>query len=204
MSKAKRDYHVFLSYSLSDRPTAEKVAQAMKNAGLSVFTAIDLPGGCAISEEINRVLAASDALVLILPSEGTIDANAGIELGAAMAWKKPICLVRPENGHVRMPGYLSSYPTYPISRIDDVVRLVKEGLAALSAKQLEVLREVYVSMGIPTDKFRFDPAMLDELAHRFKTQTGSHTSGERLLYEMMRLRKRGKWPRLTRTRKETR
>lgn len=199
MSKARRDYDVFLSYSLTDRPIADRVALAMKNAGLSVFSALDQPAtGGSISEEIHRALAVSGALVLILPSEESLDANTGIELGAAMAWKKPICVIRPENGHVRMPGYLSSYPTYPISRIDDVVRLVKQGLAALSAKQLRSLREVYVSMGIPTDKFSFDPAMLEELADRFKARTGSRTSGERLLYEMIRLRKKGEWPRLKR------
>jgi hypothetical protein len=203
MSKARRDYDVFLSYALTDRPTAEKVTQAMQNAGLSVFRYIDLPAGGSVPEEIRRALAISDALVLILPSEGALDANTGIELGAAMAWSKPICVVRPENGHVRIPAYLSEYPSYPVSRIDDVVNAVRKGQKPLSAEKVEALKATYVSMGIPTDRFVSDPTLLDELARQFASRAGSSVSGVRLLNEMMKLRKKGEWPRLQAGRKAT-
>lgn len=203
MSKARRDYDVFLSYALTDRPTAEKVTQAMQNAGLSVFRYIDLPAGGSVTEEIRQALAISDALVLILPSEGALDANTGIELGAAMAWSKPIHVVRPENGHVRVPAYLSQYCIYPISRLDDVVNAVRKGQKPLSVEQVEALKETYVSMGIPTDRFVSDPTLLDELARQFASLAGSSVSGVRLLNEMMKLRKKGQWPRLSAGRRAT-
>ncbi len=203
MSKTKGNCDVFLSYSLTERPIGEKVAQAMRNAGLEVFCSADLPAGSTISEEIHHALAVSDALVLVLSSEGTLGANTGVELGAAMAWNKPICVVRPENGRIRMPKYLSDYPEYPISRIDDVVRAVKKGRDPLSSEEQNALKAVYVSMDTPTDHLVHDPAKLDELARRFKTHTGSRIAGERLLYEMIRLRKKGQWPHLGRKRKAT-
>ena len=57
MSKAKRNYDVFLSYALNDRPTAEKVAQALSNARLCVFHSEDVPPGSSVSEAVRHALA---------------------------------------------------------------------------------------------------------------------------------------------------
>lgn len=201
MSTRTKNYDVFLSYSHNERPVAEKVAEALDNAGLSVFQSQELPVGEPVSETIRRALAVSDALVLIVPSEGSLQANSAIELGAAMAWHKPICVVRPENGRARIPEFLSAHRVYPISRLDDVVQAVKAGHKPLTPQKLATLKGIYIEMETPTDQFIREPAMLDQLADRFNAQTGSTLQGERLLYEMLRLRKRGEWPRLQKKRK---
>jgi hypothetical protein len=203
MSASRSNYDVFLSCSLVDRSAAEEVAEALRNAGLRVFRSVEVAEGTSYSAAIRHALAVSDALVLVLPPEGALRANTAIEVGAAMAWGKPICIVQPDNGHVRSPGYLSDYPVYPISRVDDVVQAVKRGKRPLSATDLAALEKLYVDMGVPTDHFIRDPVMLDELAEQFRGRTGSDLEGERLLYEMIRRRKSGKWPRLTKKRQKT-
>ena len=198
MSVRAADFDVFLSYSLSDRGTATEVSQALVNAGLRVFDPLcaDLDLGQYLAETIHRALAASDALVVVLPSEGELRANAAIELGAAVALGKPVCVVRPENGKARVPEYLNRYQQYPISRIADVVQAVRRGQKPFSPKDLDVLKEIYVEMHVPADHLARDPARLDELTDEFRARAGSPVSPEQLLYEMFRQRKRGQWPRL--------
>lgn len=117
-------------------------------------------------------------------------------MGAAMAWHKPIFVVHTMTGNVRLPSYLEDFPAYPISRIDDVVQSIKRGLKPLSENEQSVLTSVYAELGIPTDRLLREPAAIEKFAQAFNKLCGTNLSGERLLQELVRLRKDGRLPRL--------
>lgn len=143
-------------------------------------------------------MAESAALVLVIPREGVTSSNTAVELGAAMAWHKPIFVVSSGNGNVKPPACLSEYKVYPVSRIDDVAQSIRQSLRALSEPEAAVLRDVYIKLGIPTDKLLTDPASLDELARTFNSRSKVKFAGERLVRELLRLRKSGQIPSLKR------
>ncbi len=198
MKKRYENYDVFLSYSLADRPTAETVRLSLIQAGLQVFDPGCVKPGLSLTEAVWHALAVSEALVAVIPADGDPTPNTATELGAAMAWSKPIYLLRQENGRSRTPSFLSSYGVYPVSRVDDVASAIKRGQKPLSSDELEVLKKVYLNMQTPTDQFLRDPALVDRLAQEFRARARSQIAGERLLHEMLRLRKQGRWPRLSR------
>ena len=199
MTRTRQYYDVFLSYALGDRPVAEAVKKALTQAGLAVFDASAIQPGQEIGERVRHALATSEALVAVIASDGATSSNVAVEIGAAMAWNKPIYILQEKDGVGRLPEFLSSHRAYPLSRVDDVVGAIRRGRQPLSEADRDVLRQVYEEMRTPTDQFLNDPAQLDELASRFARRTGTRISGERLLSEMIRLRKQGRWPRLKQT-----
>ena len=194
MSSDPKTYDVFLSYALSDRPTAEKIARVLTGAGLDVFDPSDLESGADVGDAVWRALGETAAFLAILPSDGALSANSVLELGAATAWQKPIFVVNPSNGHVPIPSYLAKYEIYPTSRIVDIVNAIRKGQKPLSRRERDILGDLYIEMKTPTDQLLRKPALLEELARKYSVRAKSPMSGERLLYEMMRLRKRGVWP----------
>lgn len=199
MSKRKADFEVFLSYAGTDRDAAESILRSLTHAGLRVFDPGCMDPGIGLAEAIWDALAMSDAIVAVIPKLGTPNPNTSSELGAAIAWRKPIYLVSQENGRTRVPAYLSGHRLYPLSRIDDVARAIKRGPRPLTTEDRESLKRIYLELEIPTDRFINDPALLDKLASKFNARVHEEVSGERLLYEMIRLRKQGSWPRLQRS-----
>lgn len=202
MSRPEDNYDVFLSYPLVEKATAERVTSALEQAGLCVFDPASLETDKRIGEQIRRALAVCDALVVVLPQEGAPSANTGVEVGAAQAWAKPVYVLRPEDARSRVPPYLSEFAIYPLSRVDDVARAVKRGGEPLGDEGVEVLKAVYVEMDTPTYMFARDPALVDELAQAFAARSGTQVPGERLMNEMVRLRKRGQWPVLRKSRSQ--
>src|SRR3990167_2333250 len=113
MSVQTTTYDVFLSYSLVEKPAAELVERALQEAGLDVFDPARIDPASEIHDTLWRALAESAAFVVVVPRERDPASNTAVELGAAMAWHKPIYVVHSERGPVTIPGYLSEYPAYP-------------------------------------------------------------------------------------------
>jgi hypothetical protein len=189
-------YDVFLSCSLTEAPVAELIQRALEQAGMDVFSVSKLEAGAGFQESLWRALAESSAVVAIVHPRRTLPSSIAVEVGAAMAWHKPVYVVHTAQGNVRLPGYLGEFPTYPLSRIDDLVQAIARGSKPLSEEEHSVLLSVYADMGIPTDKLLLQPAAIDELARSFNQRCRTHISGERLVQELVRLRKRGALPRL--------
>jgi hypothetical protein len=198
MSTQTLTYDVFLSYSLTEGPIAELVECALEEAGLDVFSVTRLEAGVDWQEGLWRALAESSAVVAIVNPRQTLPSSIAVEVGAAMAWHKPVYVVHTERGNMRLPSYLGEFPTYPVSRIDDLVQAIARGSKPLSEEELSVLLSVYADMRMPTDKLLREPAAVDELARSFRQQCGTDISGEQLVQELVRLRKRGLLPRLGR------
>ncbi len=194
MSTQISTYDVFLSYSLTEGQTADLVGRALTEAGLSVVSQLKAPATADEEEPLWQILAESDALVAIIDPQRTLPSAIGVEVGAAMAWHKPVYVVHTEIGNITLPSHLGSIQAYPISRIDDVVQSLKRQLKPLPEEQQFVLRSVYAKLGIPMDKLLGEPVFIEKLARDFNQQCGTNTSGERLAQELVRLQKTDSLP----------
>jgi nucleoside 2-deoxyribosyltransferase len=184
-------YDVFLSYSLTEAQQARLVERALAEAGLDVFTSDKLESGLPVSDVLRQALAESSAVVVVVDPQHTPGSNVAVEVGAAMAWHKPIYVVQTEAGKIIVSDYLRDFPTFPMSRLEDVVESVKRSFADLSEEERESLRSVYAKLGIPVDRLLGQPASIDALAREFHAKCRRRVSGERLVQELVRLRKRG-------------
>ena len=54
------------------------------------------------------------------------------------------------------------------------------------------LVKLFTEVGVSVDQLALEPRHLQKLTKGFRTQTGHHVSGERLLSELLRMRKQGK------------
>ncbi|NQU25005.1 MAG: toll/interleukin-1 receptor domain-containing protein [Candidatus Nealsonbacteria bacterium] len=191
MSTETLTYDVFLSYSLADASVAELVERALQEGGLDVFNSTSMESGAKLQDRLWRALAESSAIIAIVHPQGPVASSIAVEVGAAKAWRKPVYVVHTERGDVRLPDYLAEYPTYPIARIDDIVRSITRGLKGLSEDEQQILCSVYSEIGIPTDQLMVQPASLDKLAREFNNRSPTRFSGEQLVRELLQLRKRG-------------
>jgi hypothetical protein len=198
MSVQTTTYDVFLCYSLTEAETAELVERSLTQAGLDVFDPRNLEAGSRIDDVLWHAVAKSATLVVIVDPQVAPNANVALELGAAMAWHKPIYVVHADGGTAKLPSYLREFPAYPVSRLGDIAQSVKRGLTTLSDEERSILSSVYTELGIPVDKLLAKPAHVDALGRAFNSRCRKGASGERLVQELLRLRKAGQLPRLGR------
>lgn len=194
MSVQATTYDVFLSYSFTEGRTAELVERALREAGLNVFNHAHIERGRDWEDVLRFALAECAAVVVVIdpdrsPAEGTT-----LELGAAMAWKKPIYLVLADAATAALPTYLQGLPAYPVSRVDDVIQCVKRNVVGLSEQERSVLVSVYEETAIPVDELVGEPEYVDAIGREFNARRKKHVSGERLVQELVRLSKTGALP----------
>ena len=206
MSKQTPIYDVFLSYPMKERASVDLVRHALKHAELSVFgiDEVDVTDDTQsalwreLASTLWRALAESAALVIIVSPDEAISSATSVEVGAAMAWHKPIYIVHTGKKNIVLPSYLAGFLGYPISRVDEVIQSIKRGLTTLSQNELSILREIYVKMSVPTDRLLKEPASIEKLAREFDARCKKKVSGEQLTQELIRLRKTGNLPKLHR------
>lgn len=195
MSTAVSDYVVFLSSSVTEGQTASLVERALTEAGLGVVSAPKLvQAGENIQNRLWKAIAESDAVVVVIDPSRPLPSSTGVEVGAAMAWHKPIYVLLTEAGNAKLPANLGE--SYPVARIDDLVQSLRRALKPLAREDQEVLAAVYSELGIPADRLLHQPAAIDELARGFQAHAGRQVAGERLVQELLRLRKSGRLPRV--------
>lgn len=189
-------YDVFLSYPMTETGLADQVARSLEQAGLDVFWDRGIGAGENLQDTIWRALAESAALIAIVPSESALASNIAVEVGAFKAWCKPIYVIQAARGRIQLPAYFAGCPVYPLSRVDDVVASIKRGLASLTEDDCSILANIYSDYNVPLDKLLTDPTAIEKLADTFNTRCGKRVTGERLVQELLRLRKRGRLPRI--------
>ena len=195
-----RGQDVFLSYAAGDAAAAATVRHALNEGGLSVFDIRTLVGGATYWEQVRDSLMESEAMVLVL-DRATVVPNLAVEIGAALAWSKPIYIV---GGAVRpddLPGYLASFRFFQLDTLEVLVDAIQRSKVELSETELQWLRDWYSGNALPLDQVIRDPASLDKLAAQFERQSGRRISSERLLQALLRLRKRGELPTIGRGKK---
>jgi hypothetical protein len=206
MSRNDKTCDVFISHSSRDAEVAKEIAAVCRANGLEAFSATDVPPTADLADAIWEALVESRALLAIV-SPTVETAYLAFEVGAASAWNKPIFTIVTDPTSAHLPAVLAGTPVFPLGRIDDAIKSIKLSGEPLSDEDRSHLAKVYYDVGVPVDQLTFDSAHSDELVRRYNVGRGKVVSEERLLAELLRMRKQGKLARLpsaTRTRSRAR
>lgn len=198
MTKAAESFDIFLSASAADRGVATVVRRAFEDRGLSVFSAVDAQAGAQAEDSIRSAMADARVFVAILTRLSVNSPSIAIELGAAIAWGKAIYLFLDGIGPAELPPALLPYRSIPVSKLGETIKEIERSIEPITPEQADALAELYAVVGVPTDQLASRPAALDQLSKRFNQRTGASYSQERVLQELIRLRKRGGLPKLNR------
>lgn len=191
MADVSKTYDVFISHSTDDARVARDIANVCRAHDLAAFTGAELLPGANLSDALWEALAESRALLAILSHSGPTPSMT-IELGAARAWNKPIFGIVTDPTLTELPLGLSGIHLYPSGRIEDAIRAIKVSGKELSEDDRSLLAKLYTAIGVSVDQLALDPRHLEELVKRFGASTGKAVPGERLLSELLRMRKQGK------------
>ena len=199
MKRENKTSDVFISYAANDSALAEEIATYCRNAGLGPFTALDsLPPGADWTDVVWESLAESRVLLLIISPAG-LTPRMTMEIGAASAWNKPILAIVTDPAVARLPFVAPDVRYYTLGNIQDVIEAIQANAHQLSDGDRDILARLYGEAGVPADQLATDPAALLKIVRGFKRATGKSATGERLLSEILRLRKQGKLKRTTRS-----
>ena len=193
---ATKTCDVFISHTATDQAVATEIAHALEAVGLETFYVGGTEPLSDISEAIWEALAESRAVIAIISPDVRTQAMGMVEIGAASAWNKPVFLLINGPSSTKLPAPLSRYPVYPVGRLEEVVRAIRTGFEPLTEDERRLLANLYRDFSTPTDKLSQSAKALGELTTLFNRRTERQYSGERLLSELLRMRKRGQLPRL--------
>jgi hypothetical protein len=191
MAELDKTYDVFTSHSATDLAIAIEVANACRESGLESVTNAELLPRENLGDAIWEALAESRALLTIVFPSGPTPAMA-IEIGAARAWNKPIYAIVTDPASNRLVPALTGIPLYTYGWIQDVIKAIKASVEEFSEDDRVILGELYSRMGTSVDQLILDPRQRDTLVKTFVKKSGRIVEGERLLSELLRLRKQGK------------
>ena len=191
-------YDVFITHGARDRGIADLVGRALADAGLEVYAIHESQPDEDELSEMRTELAGCSAFVVILTQSTVKSPNVAFEIGMALAWNKPVFVLYDGISKSDIPNYLRSYRVASISKLSQVVREIKKVQQPLSDSDRETLVEVYCDLAVATDKLLGRPLLVRQLAEDFNGRTKSAVGGEKLVQELIRLRKQGKLPKLKR------
>lgn len=204
MSRNKSVCDVFLSYSLADSAVAAKVNQSFSAVGLRVFDPNRVSSSQRIEEQVREAMAESFAIVVIVSPNSVRSANILIEIGAAMAWRKAVHFLLHNIDKSDVPFQLSAYRMTPITHLDEVVLEIRDGQKPISADGRDVLKRLYAEEGVSSDKLAQSVPDLERFTNRFNRKSNRKIAPERILQELLRLRKKGELPRISASGKKRR
>ena len=125
-------YDVFLSYQHEDKQWASKLVEALSEAGIRVWSDMELNFGDVLSDKIEQALHSSDYTVFVLNRESVRSNWTAAELGAALALGKPMIPVVASDvpwedipGPVRIRKYLPLGD--PKAVAEEVARTITSG-----------------------------------------------------------------------------
>ena len=108
---ATRDRRVFLSYAQEDRDIATYVSDALRNAGMRVgFDAWELAPGDSITESIEKSVASSDLLLVLLSPRSVDSSWIQCELNAGLGKElkdRAVCVIPALIEDCRVPASLA-------------------------------------------------------------------------------------------------
>jgi hypothetical protein len=191
MTRLNKTYDVFISHSASDAALAAELAKTCRASGLEAVTDRELLSDAEASDALWEALAESRALLAVLAPSGPTP-SMGIEIGAARAWNKPIFGVVTDPSATRLPTSLSGIPLYPAGRVEEVIEAIRRSGQQLSDEDRSTLAKIFSGIGVSVDQLALAPKHLQELVRRFHAVTGKDVPGERLLSELLRMRKQGR------------
>jgi hypothetical protein len=191
-----RVYDVFLSFAGHNVRFASEVEVKLSASGLSVFNPVAVwQPSFHFQERLREELAASSVMVAVFEDKVQLSSNLAFEIGAAMAWKKPVYGIKTPEALID-PAIPHDIRLYDLDRIDEVAVEIRAVSKPLTEEQGQKLAQVYANIGTSTDGLTRDPEAVAHLTEQFNSLAKTRLSGERLLRELLVLRKRGNLPRL--------
>src|SRR5258708_39908456 len=143
---------VFIHHGMADRVLARQIADSLESVGLTTFHADAIPQGQDITNAIWEALAESRAVIVLVSPEIAPHAMGLVEIGAAAAWAKPVFVLLNGPSSSKLPAYLATYPVYPISRLEEVIRAIRSGFEPLTERDRGLLAKLYSDLSIPADQ----------------------------------------------------
>ena len=196
MATATKTYDVFISHAASDRHLVAEIAGTLESVGLEAFHGGTVERGADVADAIWQALAECRAVIAIISPNASPQAMGMVEIGAAAAWNKPVFLIINGPSSTKLPAALSNYPVYPVGRLGEVIQQICAGFEPLTDHDRRILADTYRDARTAVDQLSQSPKALRELTAQFNRNAGKQFSGERLLSELFRLRKRGQLPRV--------
>jgi hypothetical protein len=197
MAKLNKTYDVFLSYSLDLRKQARIVAAKLSEAGLAVFDISEIGPRYNLAEEMWQALAESWALIVLI-KPGATPPSVAVDIGAAAAWQKPVYIVTTTVGKYQLPKYFSQYEIVHLSGISNLIKSISKGRKPLTDEDRNALKKAYLKLRIPTDQLIREPRYVQKLQQMLRNEYRITISNERMMQELLRLRKSGRLARLRR------
>jgi hypothetical protein len=191
MGDSNRLYDVLIAHAPAELAVAREVAATCRLHGLTGVAAGDLEVDPAAADLLREAVSESWALVLILSPAG-VTPTMTLLLGAAQAWEKPVFAILTDANLDPVPTFLADIPRFPVWRVAEVIRAVRQTGETLSDADRSHLTTAYAKLGVSVDDLTDDPARLDRLAKQFANGSGKTVPGERLLSELLRMRKQGR------------
>ena len=188
---------VFLSYAARDEAAALEASRTLQDGGCEVFSAGSTAHGDDVFGSVQDALVDTDAVVLIASPEAVASQWMAFELGAALAWGKPVYAL--SSGGVPLPIYLQQTRVVRLSELSELAQALRREAQPLTDVERKILSSVYVGVGVPTDKLLMDPDAGARLVREYNQQSRSNVSLNRLGRELLHLRKLGRLPLLGRS-----
>ena len=200
MTRTVRLFDVYLTATELDRAACELVRRGLEELGLNVFVAnaTKLPSGRKLEGGLREALMQSRVFAGVLSRSALGSDGFAFELGAAWGMAKPVYLITHEIDQAKIPTHYRKYHIEPISRHAEIARDIRHAAAPPSDEQIQTLISAYADLSIPADRLLDDPHSLDQLTERYNEAGSSQYSPDRVLLEIIRLRKAGKLSKLVR------
>jgi hypothetical protein len=184
-------YDVFLSHRSRDVKLARRIESLLDSSGLSIYRQPTTGSAAKFADEIREALAECRALVLIMSPSALTSTTMAMEVGAAHAWQKAIFVVLHDIQESEIPSYLRGLQVFRAASLETLKRSVEATAKEMTAEHQRLLRTVYKEIGVATDRLTTRPLQLEHLARRFNRKAGTEFTPERVLQELIRMRKRG-------------
>ena len=194
----QRIIDVFVSHGQHDTGLAELLNRALKDQGLSTWLVSSLEPSDQFESAIRNAMAECHAVVILLTPAMLNSQWLAVEVGAAIAWNKPIYVLYDGVALDQIPGYLSQYHLLPVSQISEVVHKISESRQPLSDQDRASLLQAYQETGLSADQILLQPRAVSDLSSRYRKLARTAIPGERLVKELLRMRKQGELPRRSR------
>lgn len=183
---------VFLTPGPHDKGLAEVIKREFAEADLEVYGVHDVEPCDALLSEMRRALAECSAFAVILTRATLHSQDFPFQIGMPMAWNKPMYVIYEGIAKTEIPEFLQSYPMRQVGDIDRIVREISESQQPFSNEDRDSLIQTYRELGVPTDQLLLKPLALHELAEKYNSIGPANFAAERLVQELIRLRKQGK------------
>ena len=199
MSAAPARPQVFVARSPSD-PTADGVVATLTDAGCAVLPATTnrRVTSAARTRAVTDAMAKAGAMVIVASADTAGSPWTAFEMGAALATDKPIYVV-PVAG-VLLPTYMQPAQLVEAAAVGRLVQRLRDDAAPLTPAERDALAEVYGRFGVPVDQLMFDTPALKRIADAFSRTRQPRVQPDRLLRELMTMRKQGRLPKSARRR----